>query len=272
MLAQVQRRVGDVDRVVVRGDLAAVLARLVEDDVPRLGRRLDLVRVVHQQVRAAAVRHAVHLAVDAVELLVLEGVEDVLVVRDQVGVDRVHVAALDQARGGVAGGGDAVVLAGPHQLHHLVRGVADLDVDLAAGLLLEVRHPVDLRVGRAVLDVAGPGDEVHLALALAELGQRLVARRLLGVIVASASGREGQHEGDEPRRRMSHAHRAESSSLVLTLLLPFCVRCSRYRDRRAPAAIPRSSPAPRSSAPPPRRSRGSAARPGAPRPPPVTTM
>jgi hypothetical protein len=44
--------------------------------------------------------------------------------------------------------------------------VADLDVDLAAGLLLERRDPVDLGVVGAVLDVAGPGDQVDLALAL----------------------------------------------------------------------------------------------------------
>ncbi|MGH1551897.1 hypothetical protein ACRAWF_06375 [Streptomyces sp. L7] len=95
--------------------------------------------------------------------------EDVLVVGDQTRVDGGGVAGGYEAQGGVAGGGDGVVLAGLHQLDHLVGAGRDLGVDLAARLLLEVADPVDLGVVGAVLDIAGPGDQVDLALALAEL-------------------------------------------------------------------------------------------------------
>ena len=90
------------------------------------------------------------------------------VVGHQVGVDRRDVAGVDQPQRRVTGGGHHVVLAGVHQADHLVGGVGDLDVDLAAGRLLERVHPVDRRVGGAVLGVAGPGDDVDLALAGAE--------------------------------------------------------------------------------------------------------
>jgi hypothetical protein len=144
------------------------------------------------------VRDPVVLAVERVVGLVLERVEHVLVVRDQVGVHRHHIAALEQPSARVARCRDRVVLSGPHQLDHLVRGVSDLDVDLTAGLLLERRHPVDLRVGGAVLDVSGPGDEVDLALTLAELAQRLTAAVAFVIVVVAAAGGEREHEDDEP--------------------------------------------------------------------------
>ena len=90
---QVDRGVGDVDRRVVRRHLAGVVGRLVEHDVPRGGRLGEGLRVVHEQVRAVAVRDAVRLAVDRVPLLLLEEVVDALVVRDEVGVDRLDLAA-----------------------------------------------------------------------------------------------------------------------------------------------------------------------------------
>ena len=139
----------------------------VEDRAPRVGRALDDVGVVHQQVGAPAVRDAVHLAVDGVPRPVLEERRDGGVVGHQVGVHRGDVAGVDQPQRRVTGRRHPVVLAGAHQLDHLVGGVADLDVDLAAGLLLERRHPVDGRVVGAVLRVARPRDEVELALAVA---------------------------------------------------------------------------------------------------------
>ena len=99
---------------------------------------------------------------DRVPRPVLQERRDVRVVGHQVGVHRRHVAAVDQPQGGVAGGRHPVVLAGLHQRDHLVRGVADLHVDLAAGLLLERRDPVDGLVVGAVLGVPGPGDDVEL--------------------------------------------------------------------------------------------------------------
>ena len=78
---QVQRRVGDVDRAVVGGDLALVRRALVEDGAPESGAGLTL-----------SVRHISRFAprpcgmpyicaVDRVERLVLQAVEDVGVVR-----------------------------------------------------------------------------------------------------------------------------------------------------------------------------------------------
>ena len=63
--------------------------------------------------------------------------EDVGVVGDQRGVDRFHVTPSDQSQGRVPGRGHRVVLAGAHQLDRFVRGAERLDVDLAAGGLLE---------------------------------------------------------------------------------------------------------------------------------------
>ena len=63
-LHQVQRRVGDLDRVVRHGDLALVLRAV--DRRPRRRRRLHLLRVVEQRVRPPLQRDAVVLAADRV--------------------------------------------------------------------------------------------------------------------------------------------------------------------------------------------------------------
>ena len=55
------------------------------------------------------------VAVDGVPRLLLQTAEDVLVVGHEVGVDGRRVTGGDEAQGGVAGGGDRVVLAGLHQ-------------------------------------------------------------------------------------------------------------------------------------------------------------
>ena len=139
-------------------------------------------------------------AVDRVVRLVLEALEDVLVVRDQVEVDRCDGLRRDQPQRRVAGGGDAVVVARLHQRHHLVGAGADLRVDLATRLLLERRHPV-------LLDVARPVDEIDLALVL-RLGLDLLERRAepfdlrarrARVVTAAARRHYGErrHEQDE---------------------------------------------------------------------------
>ena len=80
---QVQRRVGDVDRCVVRGDLARVRRCLVEHHAPRIGRRRDDIGVPHQIVGTPAVRDAVVLPVARVVLLLLEERREVGVVLDE---------------------------------------------------------------------------------------------------------------------------------------------------------------------------------------------
>ena len=139
---QVHRRVGDVDRVVVGRDLALV-GRL-PGRRPRPSESGACLILSERHISRFAPRPCgmpYGCAVDRVPRLVLQRREDVRVVRDQVGVDRRDVAARDQAQRRVTGRRDAVVLAGAHQRDHLVGGVADLDVDLAAGLLLEVATP-----------------------------------------------------------------------------------------------------------------------------------
>ena len=79
-LRQVERRVGDLDRVVRDGDLALVLRAV--DRRPARRRRLHLRRVVEQRVRAPLERDAVVLAVDRVVRRRLEGLDEVLPVRD----------------------------------------------------------------------------------------------------------------------------------------------------------------------------------------------
>ena len=65
---EVERRIGDVDRAVVVGDLALIGLRRgrIKDRSPARGRRADLVGPVHQGVAAPAVGDAVVLAVDRV--------------------------------------------------------------------------------------------------------------------------------------------------------------------------------------------------------------
>ncbi len=212
---QVDGGVGDVDRVVVGRDLALVLGRLlrIQDHRPGLRRRADVVGVPHQQVRPATVRDPVMGAVERVVRLVLEVGEDRLVVRHQVDVYGRHIAGFDEATARVAGSRDAVVLAGAHQLDHLVRRAGHLVLDLAAGLLLERLRP-------RVLDVACPGDQVQLSLSLAD---RLCA----GVLLLPESLRRRIRSRPWPRsslRRTSMPPSPDGQLVVLSLgVLPSCV-------------------------------------------------
>ena len=81
---------------------------------------------------------------------------------------RTLMARVYQPQGGVARCRDTVVLAGAHELNHLVGRVADLDVDLAPGLLLEGMNPVDLRIVLPALRISRPGDDVQCPLAGAD--------------------------------------------------------------------------------------------------------
>ena len=187
-LLQVESRVGDLDRVVRDRQLALVLAGV--DGGPAGRRRLHLLRVVDQGVRAPLHRDAVVDALDRVVRGRLEGRQEVLPRRDQVDVDGLDVAAVDQPQTRVAGRRDEVVLAtasaaaGAHQRHHLVRAARVLAVDDAAGLLLE-------RLREARVAVRGPLDQVQRAFALAD-------RRRQAAAVAARNG-DCRHEqrGDE---------------------------------------------------------------------------
>ena len=230
---QVDGRVGDVDLVVVGGDLALVGRATLEDHAPRIRGLGHDGRVEHQQVRAATVRDAVRDAVDGVVRLVLEAIEDVRVVGDLGGVDRRDVAAGDEAQGRVTRRGDAVVLTGLHQLDHLGRAGPDLDRGLAAGRGLERGDPVvaagrDGLAARAAHDVLRPGDEVELALALADgaaargrTGRACRRRRAGRRAGGRRRGRRGavartrpHEQGDARQRRRdpSISHRSSSSA------------------------------------------------------------
>ena len=182
---QIVGGVGDVDRSVI--GLHAALVRLavrqgllLEDDIPALRRFLEDVGVVHQHVRAPLVGHAVVDAVHRVPGRVLQSLVHGLEARNQVEIDRLHPLAGHQPERGVARGGHEIEAALVHQRHHLVGGVGGLDVDLAAGLLLEVGDPVIGLVGLAALDIAGPGDDVEFALALAQFLHRFLCGSLAG--------------------------------------------------------------------------------------------
>ena len=175
---EVQRRVGDVDRAVI--GLHAALVRFavrqvlrIEHHAPAVGCGLEYVGVVHQHVRTPLIRGAVGLLVDHVPRRIFQARVDVLPVRDQRGVDRLNTLADDQAQRGVAGRGDQVVTALGHQADHLVGRRGGLHVDLAAGFLLETRHPVVGLVTFATFDVARPGHDIQLAFAGPDSFQRL---------------------------------------------------------------------------------------------------
>ncbi|MNN66233.1 hypothetical protein D3C81_1817980 [compost metagenome] len=110
------------------------------------------------------------LAVDGVPGSVLQALVHGLPVRDQGNVDRLHALAVDQTQRSIARGGDQVVTAFRHQADHFVRGGGGLHVDLAAGFLLELGHPVVVLVAVAAFDVAGPGNDIQAAFAGADFG------------------------------------------------------------------------------------------------------
>ena len=195
---QEQRRVGDVDRAVVslHPALVALAVRqvlLLEDHRPAVRRRREGFGVVHQQVRPPLVRRAVGFAVHGVPGAVQQARIDVLPVRDQRGVDRLHPLAEDQAQRGVAGGGHQIVAALGHQADHFIRGGGGLHVHRTAGLLLKLGDPVVVFVGLAAFDVAGPGDDIQPAFAFA---QRLRQIGRLGQAAQHGKTERGDGGGD----------------------------------------------------------------------------
>ncbi|MOA06103.1 hypothetical protein D3C78_1257260 [compost metagenome] len=119
------------------------------------------------------VRGAVGLLVDHVPGCILEARVEVFPVRDQRGVDRLYTLADDQAQGGVARRRHQIVTTLGHQTDHFIGSGRGLDVDLAAGFLLETGHPVVGLVALATFDVAGPGHNIQLAFARPDSFERL---------------------------------------------------------------------------------------------------
>ena len=128
--------------------------------------------------------------------LALEALEDVGVVRDQIGVDRRDFLARDQAQGCVAGCRHAVVLAGLHERDHLVGGVAGRHVDLAAGVLLEGRDPVGGRdrssrprrsPAQAIRLTAPSPSPTSVSMPSAPASAVLVSSPVAALVVASSS-------------------------------------------------------------------------------------
>jgi hypothetical protein len=104
-------------------------------------------------------------AIDRVPGRILEPIVNGLPTGDQVDIDRLNLLAGDQTERRIARGGDEIEAALVHERDHLVGGGGRLDVNLAARLLLEGGDPVIVLVGLTALDVAGPGDDIDLALA-----------------------------------------------------------------------------------------------------------
>jgi hypothetical protein len=164
-----ERRVGDVDCAVER--LHAALVRLAvgqrhfgKHHIPARGRLGEHIGVVHQDVRAPLVGHAVVLAPDRVPRRVVQPGVDLAPARHQVDVHLLHPAAGDQPQAGVARGSHEIESTLIHQRDHLVRGVGRLDTHLASGFRLVVSHPIEGGIGIAALYIAGPGDDIDDAL------------------------------------------------------------------------------------------------------------
>ena len=196
-LAQVQRRVRDRDRIVVRGD-DSLVGRVV-DRAPAGRRDLELGGVVQQHIGAPLQRDSVMHAVDRVVGRILEVRLEVGPVWNQLFIHRPDVAAVDQPQVRVTRGRDHVPLPAAtllHQADHFVRRARGLGVDLAAGSVLKRLLP-------GVIDVAFPRDQVQRTLAIAHLVQWFQRRGrrhpVLGAgagVAASASGRQQDRDRD----------------------------------------------------------------------------
>ncbi len=176
-------------------------------------------------------RDAVVDAVDRVVRQVLEVVEDRVVVLEDVGIDGRRQAAGDEPRRRVARRADPVVLARLHERDAVVRVGHVRGVDLAAGLILERSDPVIGGVGLAALGVAGPDDQVQLALAIPDLGDRGRARRATAL---ATTGGEQQRHGAEQHGCAQVPHRLVSSSVSPSTpsLLARLNTCRRFQMRR----------------------------------------
>ena len=209
---QVDGSVGDEDLVVVDRQLALVVGA-GPDRLPASG-VLRKNRVVEDHlVHAAPMWHAVTNAVDRVVRLPLEALVHVRVVRDQVEVHRRDVFLRNEPQRCVARRRDAVVRARRDEIDHVVGAGTVLRVHLAAGLLGEL-------VGPRLVRVAGPDDEVDLALA-PRVGLDLLERRAealdlrarrASLVAAAAAGRDHTERADEQTQRCPNGNALPSHS------------------------------------------------------------
>ena len=175
---QIKGGVGDVDRTVIGLNpslvaLAVGKGLLLEHDRPALRRLFEDFGIVGKHVGSPLIGDAVVNAVDCVPRCILEPLVDAAPAWDQVGIDGLNLPARNQAQRRIARGRDKVESALSHQRDHRVRRRRGLNIDLAARFLLESGDPVIIFVGLAALDIAGPGNDIELALALADSGRHL---------------------------------------------------------------------------------------------------
>ena len=97
------------------------LGHFFEHHVPRGGRRvLERLGIIHQHVWAPEVGHTVMHAVNRVPGRIFQAVVDLVLRWDQIGVDRLHTLARDQAQRRVTRGCDQIKAALVHQGNHFV--------------------------------------------------------------------------------------------------------------------------------------------------------
>jgi len=107
-------------------------------------------------------------AINSVPRSVLQTLVDGFPGWNEIGVDRLHALAGNQAQRSVAGSGHEVKAAFVHEGHHFVRSAGGFHIDLATGRLFKLSHPVEGLVGCAALDVARPGHNIDLTFAFSD--------------------------------------------------------------------------------------------------------
>ena len=245
MCLEVKGGVRNEDGVVVCGDFAFVGRVGLPGDIPAGWSGVDLLGVVHQDIWSVHIWNPVVVPVDGVVAGRLQRLDHILEVGDQVDIHLRHVAVGDQAVGGVTACGHTVphfAAALPHQGHHLIRGIRELDVYDAARLRLERRHPVDFRVGLATLHIPGPRNQVELLLPRPN-ALRQIRRRRRG---CRTTGRHHDHGRRRHRQSESSLHPSPSSCVFsscaaaglrsVSVIVRLCCRFQRSRTARPRAS------------------------------------
>ena len=174
---QIESGIGDIDGA-IKGLNAPLVGLAIGQSLgfeyhgPGVGGLGEDLGVVHQDVGAPLVGHAVVLAVYRVPGGILQTGIHLAPAGDARQIEGLHLATGDETQTGISRGGHQIEAPFIHQGDHLVRCSGGLDRHLAAGSLLETGHPVVVLVGFAPLHVAGPGDDVDLSLPFLRCVQR----------------------------------------------------------------------------------------------------